>query len=132
MTTWILAVLALWVAQTLLPASVRYLAAPGARSAALLGALGPRDTPPPMPTLGARLERARLNLLEAMPVFLGLALVLEARGDAPPLAAAGAGIFLAARVLYVPAYASGVPGLRSALWVGSWVGLGMLVQAVLS
>ena len=134
MTIWILAVLALWVGQTMLPPSARYLSAPGSRGSALLSALGPRDTPPPMPLIGERLERARLNLLEALPVFLGLALLIEAHSDGapPPIASLGALVFLIARVLYVPAYLSGIPGLRSTIWVSSWVGLVLLLRALLS
>ena len=34
-------------------------------------------------------------------------------------------------VLYVPAYLTGVPGVRSAVWVGSWVGLAMMLAPFL-
>jgi hypothetical protein len=87
--TVIFAVLGLYVAQTLLPPTIRYLLAGPGTFARLRVALGPRDDPPPLPVLGGRAER----------------------------------------VLYVPAYLSGVPGLRSAVWVASWVGLCLMLAA---
>lgn len=35
--------------------------------------------------------------------------------------------FFSARVVYVPAYLSGVPGLWSTAWVLGWVGLGGMI-----
>lgn len=120
MTSWILAALALFVLQTLLAPSLRYLGA-GWREQLWI-ALGPRDREPDMPVLGARAARALNNLSEAMPVFVTLALLHVTRGPAP-LAVSGAALFVAARIVYVPAYLSGVPGLRSTAWVISWIGL---------
>jgi uncharacterized MAPEG superfamily protein len=125
----VFAVLGLFVAQTLLPPTIRYLlAGPGTR-ARLQIALGPRDHAPPLPALGGRAERALHNLQEALPVFLTAALLHVIQGTAEGQATLGAQIFLAARVLYVPAYLSGVPGLRSAVWIASWAGLGLLLAA---
>jgi uncharacterized MAPEG superfamily protein len=128
----ILAVLALFVLQTLLPASFRYLLAGPGTAQRLQIALGSRDTQPPMPPAGARAERALGNLHEALPVFLTLALLHVFQGNEHALAIQGAWAFLAARVLYVPAYLSGIFGLRSAIWIASWVGLGMMLVPLLS
>jgi len=128
----ILAVLALFVLQTILPASFRYLLAGPGTARRLHIALGPRDTQPPMPPIGARAERALGNLQEALPVFLTLALLHVFQGSEHALAIQGARVFLAARVLYVPAYLSGIFGLRSAVWVASWVGLGMMLVPLLN
>ncbi len=130
MTRWILAVLALFVAQTLLPASFRYLFAGPGVGERLRIALGPRDVQPPISHLGSRAERALGNLHEALPVFLTVALLHVAGRTPSASASVGAAWFLVARVLYVPAYLSGVPGLRSALWVASWVGLAMMLVAL--
>jgi uncharacterized MAPEG superfamily protein len=128
----VFAVLALFVAQTLLAPAIRYLlAGPGALDR-LRVALGPRDEPPPLPVVGARAERALHNLQEALPVFLTLALLHLQQGSHEGGATLGAQIFLIMRALYVPAYLSGVPGLRSAAWVGSWVGLGLILAAFAS
>jgi uncharacterized MAPEG superfamily protein len=81
LTCLILAVLALFVLQTLLPASFRYLLAGPGTARRLKIALGPRDTQPPMPPMGARAERALANLHEALPVFLTLALLHVFQGS---------------------------------------------------
>ncbi len=127
MITWILAVLGLFVAQTLLPPAMRYLVGGDGFRERLRLALGPRDERPSQSRLGARAQRALANLGEALPVFLTLAL-LHVHGRSA--GERGAAVFLVARVLYVPAYLSGVPGLRSAVWVGSWVGLAMMTASL--
>jgi uncharacterized MAPEG superfamily protein len=126
----ILLVLALFVVQTLLPASFRYLGG-GAMNGKLAQALGPRDNPPPQSPLGARAERALANLQEALPVFLTLALLNLVVGTAA-LATLGATVFLIARVLYVPAYLMGIPGLRTLIWLGGWAGLVMMLLPLLN
>jgi len=123
----ILAVLVLFVVQTLLPASIRYLLAGHGTANRLTIALCPRDTQPPMPLIGARAERALVNMHEALPVFLTLGLLHVFRNAESSLAIQGAWVFLLARALYVPAYLSGIFGLRSALWMASWVGLVLMI-----
>jgi uncharacterized MAPEG superfamily protein len=126
----VLLVLALFVVQTLLPASFRYLGG-GAMDGKLAQALGPRDNVPPQSPLGARSERALGNLQEALPVFLALALLNLIVGTAADLATLGATVFLVARVLYVPAYLVGIPGLRTLIWSVGWVGLVMMLLPLL-
>jgi len=126
----ILLVLALFVLQTLLPN--RFRSRDGTRRANLLAeALGPRDDQPPLTRVGARAERALANMHEALPVFLALALLNLVTGTAGPMAVNGATIFLVARALYVPAYLSGVVGVRTAIWAVSWVGLVMMLVPLL-
>ena len=72
--------------------------------------LGNRDERPEMSVIAARLDRAKNNMMEALPLFLGLALVKE--GDHSKVVAA-ATWFLVARTVYVPVYAAGIPVLRS-------------------
>ncbi len=127
---WILAVLGVFVLQTLIPPIVRYLFAGPGTGARLRIALGARDEQPPLSEVGRRAERALDNMHEALPVFLTLAvlhLVQRTPGDLPN---AGAAVFLVARVIYLPAYMSGITGLRSAVWVVSWVGLIMMIAAL--
>lgn len=122
-------VLVLFVAQTLLSPTLRYLAAGPGVGDRLRVALGPRDVQPPETPASSRAARALVNLQEALPVFLTVALLHVVRGtgdDAAPWAFG----FLVARVLYVPAYLSGVPGVRSAVWSSSWVGLGGLIVSL--
>ena len=129
-TRWILACLALFVAQTLLAPTIRYLLAGPGVGDRLRVALGPRDVQPPLSPIGSRAERALANLQEALPVFLTVALLHVALRTPAASAVDGAACFVVARLLYVPAYLSGVPGLRSLLWVASWVGLGMMLVAL--
>jgi uncharacterized MAPEG superfamily protein len=130
-TTAILTVLALFVVQTLLPATFRYLLAGPGTGARLRIALGSRDEQPPLSTLGARAERALNNLYEALPVFMAIALLLVVRGVDEGLAIQGAWVFLISRALYVPAYLAGMFAVRSAVWVVSWVGLVMMIVALM-
>ncbi len=53
---------------------------------------------------------------------------LDRTGDMTLL---GAQIYLAARVLYVPLYAFGVPLVRSLVWGASLAGLIMILVAIL-
>jgi len=125
----ILLVLALFVLQTLLPGSFRYLVGPN-KSGGLMLALGPRDNPPPQTILGGRAERALTNMQEALPVFLALALLNLIVGSAA-LALTGATVFLVARTLYVPAYLAGIPLLRSLIWGAGVAGLVLMVGPLL-
>jgi uncharacterized MAPEG superfamily protein len=127
----ILGFLALFVLQTLLPASFRYLLAGPGTGGRLKIALGPRDAQPPLSTAGARAERALNNMYEALPVFMTIALLLVFRGVNDGLAIQGAWIFLISRIFYVPAYLAGMFGVRSAIWVVSWVGLVMMIIALM-
>lgn len=131
MTTAILSVLGLFVLQTLLPATIRYLLAGPGTGARLKIALSSRDSQPPLSAVGWRAERALANMYEALPVFMALSLLLMIGGTPSELATQGAWIFFVARVLYVPAYLAGIFGVRSLIWVGSWVGLVQMVVAML-
>ena len=94
-------------------------------------ALGPRDEQPPQTRLGGRAERALANMHEALPVFLALALLDLILGTAGSLAVNGAIVFLVARILYVPAYLSGIIAVRTLLWMVSWVGLVLMLVPLL-
>jgi uncharacterized MAPEG superfamily protein len=94
--------------------------------------MGPRDQPgPPVGALTARLQRAEKNLFETLPLFVAAVIIVHVAGREGPTTAWGAGLYLGARVLYVPLYALGVPGLRTAAWLVSVVGLGMVIAAAL-
>ncbi|MBX7082317.1 MAG: MAPEG family protein [Nannocystaceae bacterium] len=127
MTSWLFVVLALFVLQTLLPASLRYRLFERGAVTRLRSALGPRDDPPAATRMGARAQRALVNLQEALWVFVPLALLHATRAEQDPTAIRGATIFTIARACYLPAYLSGLPGPRSALWIVSWVGLSLMI-----
>jgi uncharacterized MAPEG superfamily protein len=127
----VLLVLALFVLQTMLPSRFREPAPAGSGHSLSDSPLGPRDNPRPLTVVGGRAERALANIKEALPVFLALALLNLIVGTAAATALTGAWIFLVARVLYVPAYLSGVPVIRTLIWVVSWVGLVMMLIPLL-
>jgi len=92
---------------------------------------GDRDeqrTPTGVP---GRLYRALGNHFEALILFT-LAVVVVVLGDASsPLTEACAWTYLAARVAYVPAYASGVYGVRSLIWFVGFGATAVMLLAVL-
>jgi uncharacterized MAPEG superfamily protein len=87
----------------------------------------PRDEERKPNVLAGRLYRALFNLLETYPAFVALALGLVVTGKAGGIAATGAWIWLAARVVYVVIYAAGIPVLRTLVWCVSIVGLIMML-----
>lgn len=93
---------------------------------------GPRDgeAPPPRP-ITARLQRAQANLCETLPLFAVAVLIAHVGGRTGALTLLGAQMYLAARVLYVPLYAFGVPYVRSLVWAVSLAGLVMILIAIL-
>jgi uncharacterized MAPEG superfamily protein len=80
---------------------------------------------------GGRAARALANMQEALPVFLALALLNLIAGTSAAMAITGAWIFLIARVVYVPLYLAGIPGLRTLAWAGGWVGLILMLIPLL-
>lgn len=93
-------------------------------------AAGPRDTPAPsLGRLAARLDRAWHNYRETFVYFAASVLAVTALGKTSASSALGAEIYLAARVLYVPLYAAGVPFIRTLVWAVSAVGIMMVLLA---
>ena len=119
LSTIVLLVLALYALQIVLQETTRY-------RFNLWMIMGNRDHAPKMSLLAGRLDRAKTNLQEALPVFLALVMLnLFKTGDAPGVVH-GALIFLVARVIYVPAYLSGLPVLRSLVLLVANAGLVMM------
>ncbi|MEM9138447.1 MAG: MAPEG family protein [Pseudomonadota bacterium] len=94
--------------------------------------MGPRDEERGPTGIGGRLRRAYFNHIEGLVLFAVAVLTLE-MGDANSGATAmAAWIYLAARVAYVPAYAAGIPVLRSAIWAaGAGATVFILMSALL-
>ncbi len=93
---------------------------------------GPRDERREPTGAAGRLHRAFNNMIEAL-VFFTLAVVVVTLGEASTRATEiAAMVFVAARVLYVPAYVVAIGLLRSAIWgVGFFATAYMIVQALL-
>jgi uncharacterized MAPEG superfamily protein len=86
---------------------------------------------PPPGKVTARLERAKLNLFETLPLFIGAVLAAHVAGAEGTLTWWGCWLYFGARVLYVPLYALGVPVVRSLVWLVSMAGLGLVLYALL-
>lgn len=80
---------------------------------------GSRDTPPPreMRPVTARMMRAYSNHMEMFPFFAAAVLLITVTAQETTVTAAAAWVYLAARVLYVPAYAFGWNPWRSLVWM---------------
>jgi uncharacterized MAPEG superfamily protein len=96
--------------------------------------LGPRDEPDLRARLSprtARLFRALDNHFEGLILFT-LAVVVVTLGDARSgFTAACAWTYLAARVLYVPAYAFGLVPWRSVIWLVGFAATAAMILAAL-
>jgi uncharacterized MAPEG superfamily protein len=96
--------------------------------------MSPRDKAPErsVSTLTGRMQRALNNHFEALILFTLAVVVVTLSGQANAFTAACAWTYLAARVLYVPAYAFGLVPWRSVIWAVSWFAtLAMLIAALI-
>ncbi len=94
---------------------------------------GPRDTPPgrPLSPLTGRLQRAMNNHFEGLILFTLAVVVVTLGGQSTGFTAACGWIYLAMRVLYVPAYALGWKPWRSAIWgIGFFATVAMILAAL--
>jgi len=95
-------------------------------------ALGAQDEPREQNLVAGRIQRALRNYLETFPAFAALALIIAVTETGSALSATGAAVWFWARVAYVPAYASGIPLVRSVAWFASIGGLIAMILAILS
>lgn len=79
--------------------------------------MGARDEamPQPDPVVG-RLERARDNFLETLPIAIIALFGVVVAGKTSEVTAIAAWTWLAARALYLPLYWAGVPKVRTLVW----------------
>jgi uncharacterized MAPEG superfamily protein len=103
LTTVVLLVLLLYLVQIFLQETSRY----GFDFKLILGN---RDVRPEMSVVAARLDRAKNNMMEALPLFLGLAVLALAKGVDTSRVDQGAVLFLFARIAYVADLCGGHPG----------------------
>jgi len=86
--------------------------------------MGARDEElPPLNDFAGRLERARGNFLETLPlaiIALGGVVVAE---KATALTALAAWVWLGSRAIYLPLYWAGVPKVRTLVWGAGLVAL---------
>ncbi|MBC7452470.1 MAG: MAPEG family protein [Massilia sp.] len=86
---------------------------------------------PPKGVVTARMQRAQANLFETLPLFAAAVLIAHVAGRHSGETVLGCQLYLAARVLYVPLYAAGVPVVRTLAFGVSIAGLVPLLKAIL-
>ncbi len=95
-------------------------------------AMSPRDTPRQLTGFAGRAQRAMNNHFENLLLFAIAALVTTMAEAGSPLTATCAWIYLAVRILYVPAYLFGWVPARSLFFAAGWLATAtMLVVALL-
>ena len=94
--------------------------------------VGARDEalPPPDPIVG-RLARAQANFFETFPIAAAAILIVEIAGLSDQWTAIGAMLWLAARVVYLPLYAAGIPKVRTLIFLISVDGIALILRPAL-
>ena len=94
--------------------------------------MGARDeaVPPPSPVVG-RLERARDNFLETLPIAIIALLGVVVAGKTSSTTALGGWLWLGARAVYLPLYWAGVPKVRTLVWMAGLLGLILAIKPLL-
>jgi uncharacterized MAPEG superfamily protein len=87
--------------------------------------------PPPVSVITARLQRAFGNYRETFVYFAVAVLVVTLLNKTNPTTALGAQLYFWARLVYVPIYAAGLAGVRTAVWTVSFIGLVMVFLGAL-
>lgn len=91
----------------------------------------PRDEHRPLTGAAGRLQRALANHFEGLILFTIAVVVITLSGQSSAFTAACGWVFLAVRIVYIPAYVLGWVPWRSAIWgVGFFATLAMLLAAL--
>lgn len=93
--------------------------------------MGPRDHQIELSPVTGRLKRAMDNHFEGLALFTIAVMVVTLGGEASALTAACAWIYVAMRVLYVPAYALGWSPWRSLIWAVGFAATLLMILAAL-
>jgi uncharacterized MAPEG superfamily protein len=89
--------------------------------------MGNRDEgPPEHSALAARSDRAAKNMMENMVLFVAIAGAVYFSNAENEQTELGAAIFFWARLAYWPIFLAGIPGIRTATWVVSIIGIGIM------
>ena len=94
--------------------------------------MGARDgQAPPLGVAAGRAQRALDNYKETWPALIALALALAVTGRTGGVGAAGAWLWLAARLVFLPLYLAGVKGWRTLAYIAAMAGLTMMLVRLL-
>lgn len=85
-------------------------------------AFGNRDAMPVPSPIAGRAQRAALNNVENLVLFVAALVAARLSGAAPEATLSGAHLFAWGRVAYVAVYLAGIPYLRTAVWLLSVIG----------
>ncbi len=94
-------------------------------------ALGPRDEGRKLSGIPQRLQRAMSNHFEGLILFTLAVVVIEQSGANSTLTAGCAWAYLAARVVYIPAYAYAWVPWRSVIWAVGFVSTVVMIAVAL-
>ena len=93
--------------------------------------VGARDVTPPLRSrLAGRLDRAYQNFKETFVLFAASVLALAILDRHNWYTVWGAELYVAARILYLPLYAMGIPLVRTIVWLTGTTGVGLLIAAM--
>jgi uncharacterized MAPEG superfamily protein len=94
--------------------------------------IGTREGPTaPLTGMAFRLDQAFQNFRETFPLFAAAVLAVQAGGKWSTLSMVGVHLYFWARVVYLPVYAYGINGVRTAVWLVSVIGIFLLLAALL-
>ena len=94
-------------------------------------ALGPRDEGRKLSDIPQRLQRAMSNHFEGLILFTLAVVVIEQSGANSTLTAGCAWAYLAARVVYIPAYAYAWVPWRSVIWAVGFLSTVVMIAVAL-
>jgi len=85
----------------------------------------------PLTGIAGRLERAAANFFETFALFAAAVLIAHVAERDDALTRSGVQLYFWARVVYLPLYAFGVPLVRSLVWNIAFLGIVLLLIALL-
>lgn len=94
-------------------------------------ALKPRDDTPVLTGTPGRIKRAMDNHFEGLLLFAIACIVITVSGQSTPLTTTCAWMYLAARVLYIPAYVFGWVPWRSLIWAMGFLTTTIMLFSIL-
>lgn len=92
--------------------------------------VGSRDALPEPSVFASRAQRASVNMLENMVLFIPLVLAANLAGISNDSTVLGAQLFLTGRLLHAIVYLAGWPWVRTLAWFIAVVGMGMIALQI--
>ena len=87
---------------------------------------GNREDLPRLTGFAGRATRAHWNMLESLPLFIGLVLIAQVAGKTNGATLTGCALFFWGRLAHWIIYVIGIPWLRTIAWVVSVIGLNVI------